>query len=1615
VEDLDVSDNLFCHDGVRKLARYIKDTRSLRKLNCAGLPVDLDGSQLIVQAVVQNDTLEQAAVPLGPCDENVERHQMFQQFGLGLQGHQHLVAIATNKPGGVEWSNLTQLRTGQAREFPPQRSNNWPSAQMATYMWMMAAVKPPVEKFAFQGGGASPSREYPNCIGTPVELWPIVPTLVHDLSRTLTTVSVAVGTPSNRDAIGQSRVMELMRVLTRCTALRSLNLLAYASAVLKESQLPEGWTSIGSAPRWLMDDKMRRYRVHWQALYGLLSTTTLAGLENFNDIDVASMRDRPEFTCLLLLQCLEGLAVQLSMEPTPTGEAGTMETKMMKSADVDAFCDVLRLLGRQPLLVALTCTDKSTEVVKAQQAKLAGPLSGVPAGENVPAFNHSVVLRNNQVSEVLLKSLDCRAPLREFCYENITMTLPALWAALCGREKPLPVEKIKVEPKWIHSSLARKRFTEQQRQLLEGVQASLIRSDAFQLVQSAGRGEVTREEIETMSPQDFADLLSGYSVDEPPEQEKYHPRVPWRCYPSFRKFVQIEEGDEPMFVPFPLDEEAAGELQLQKLSFCMCDLRSRLLKQARPDEWPASSQPIWHGPQRHVRPGDWDEFECKPVAEDDDREDGAEDADERPLRYHWRPASVFKIGTKKATAMVEQVMNASEPTFADTLLHEGLRSLLSDTSSLKSLDLRGNGLTREDANLLLNLIEDQETTLLRLNLIPVTVEEAQSTRELVIDGTGINKDIQENEDEDIEDPEGEAFAREALEAEIVRMDEGDGFIFLSLVSPQWFSELVRVELKRLEIPQDATLAHITDALLNLPSIRELHLSQLKLSGRGASLLLQAVAEMAPKLDILNGLPLARLVARRDGADSNTMELPSDIEWNDFPLGAMARLSLWPAASLPSSMVHGIGFNLQGQHLTDVGLRGLCVMLRHFAGLAQASGTAASMRSTPSSMALQLTRIDLSGNPQITDDTVGDLCHTLQHPSMGASLRHSLRDLSVRSCMRLKSRSALELQSFVMHIRDAGRGGDSGALQTINGVDLEALQNVGRSGAGVGGGRAAGLPMVLRTHVEPFTIDRGHPRPKLAALSECDALFFASMLHLWPHISYCHVHIILPIDLNAESHSSQGAFLTWGRSDEPSDEGLFGGPMIVTNDSPYPPPQSSAKQVCGSIQSHLDAAKRLFEACPFSTQLRVSLSPAVPGCADVLLDGDHRVLGLLPSSNASTDRQGEPSSFMQVKQRLQVKAQARRRVEAARRGQRLAQDAPPPRPLYVNNINSQRLHCCYRTLYGKDEVDIEHKDIMPDERCSVSLPSEVDISQVFSVASSVDLQHLELGSLHLAKLGQVKEMPVLTHVNLNHNHLGDVGVEFLFKALVDASASVVHVAVAENNIGDEGATTIAVSLGSLPRLTSLELCDNFIQERGSIAIAEAIGGLAMSPEEAEGEEPAPMVPLPVLSVDLKGNRSRELGARRWAEVICNHPDLKFLCLAQNELGMLTKENFLDLVCAAVASAALSVLDLQDNFPLAEAGKVGKSMGPPPKEVIEELLADLPAGEFDPAEVRRAVFIRRHRGGGGGGAEKKGRQPQQGQQQAGGSSRHPGGTGGGTGGGPPVPPSPAASLAPSSVGP
>jgi len=1404
-------------------------------------------------------------------------------------------------------------------------------------------MKAELDRFVL-GANAKPKVEYPKeaCQGANPDLIPASLGVLHDAGQMLRQVSIAL-------PLGYGlRSMELLRVLTTCVGMTNLKILGYASAVLKDSQLPPEWTSLGSAPRWLFEDRLHRKRTHWQALHGLL--VSLPHLEQFNDLALGgpSMRESPELTCLLLMQCLEGVATELT--DSGAGGEALLRASLQAEADVDAFCDVLRLLSRTPLLVDLSFSDKRAEIVKAQQARL-GPHLSTP-GEGVPRFTHAISLRNNVTSEVLLQGVDCNAALREFGFENISAILPALFAALCGREKPLPVERIRVEPKWITSRFARKRFKKRQHSWLDGIQAAMIRSERFVELVSAGTA-ISRHEIEGMSPKDFADALTGVSLDEPfpVEVEKLHPpQLQVLCFPSRRAYNDPpQDASQHLYVPLPLDDEARGELQMRKLSFLMCGLRHKMM-QARPDEWPESSKPLWLGPGSHLRfarPGD--ELEVPEAAD-------VEEDMSIPMRFHWRPD--LRLGSHSACVRIAEDLLPSEPTFADNLLHESLRSLLHEDSPVQELDLRGNGLTREDANLLLDLVCNHKS-LVRLNQLPVLEEEAATCRVLEIDGVGISEPtkLQEDDpygDEEEEDPTDEAYAKEVFEASFARMDDGDGYVFLQLVAPNSFPELREVTLRKLEIPQDSTLAHITDALLNLRSVEVLRLSDLRLSSRGASLLLQAVAELAPRLVSLNGLPLARLVQLKDHPEGGApLELADSIEWNDFTLGAMARLGLWPVVGFASggAGASAAGLKLQGHSLTDVGLRGLCAMLRHFAG----------QGAVRNSSTVNLTKIDLSGNLQITDATVADLCHTLKTPFLNSALRSGLRELNLRGCLRLKTRSAYELLNFMQHSREASREQGSSSLRMVNGVDLEALQAATRSTSGASN-RSAAPPILLRTFLDAQSVQSAS-RAHSASMSECDTHFFAGVMHHFQNIPYCHVHVIVSPHLLSDPSTT--ALEAWGR---PAHQA--GAPC--SNDSPFPPPVEGGRvaAVAARLQAHVDSTCRLFEACPILAELRISMVPAIPmaGCEELFASASHDVL-ITPGSVAGTGSTGSAMDiFSNIKQRLQEKAAKRRK---AKQGQ-----GNPPKALYVNNINRQRLHCCYRTLYGKDDAELAHEDIMPpDQLVAISLPSEVDVSGFFGVATSVDLQHLDLGPSHIAKLPELAELPALTHVNLNHNHLGDVGTELLFRALVDTGSSVEHVALVSNDIGDEGAAIIAASLGSLPRLTSIELCDNFIQERGSIALAESIGGVA-PPEE--GDDEASNVPLPVLSVDLRGNRSRELGSRRWSEVVCNHPDLKFLNLAQNELGLMTKEIFLDIVCAAVASASLSVLDLQDNFPIAGLGNA--EMGPPPSEVIEELMAELPAGEFDHAEVRRGVFIRRHRGGTS--SDKKGRQPQQG----GSSQRH-----------------------------
>jgi hypothetical protein len=66
---------------------------------------------------------------------------------------------------------------------------------------------------------------------------------------------------------------------------------------------------------------------------------------------------------------------------------------------------------------------------------------------------------------------------------------------------------------------------------------------------------------------------------------------------------------------------------------------------------------------------------------------------------------------------------------------------------------------------------------------------------------------------------------QAFKSDYVRMDEGDGYLFASLVTSNNFPELRSITLKRHQIG-DSTLAYICDALLALPHLEELNVSML---------------------------------------------------------------------------------------------------------------------------------------------------------------------------------------------------------------------------------------------------------------------------------------------------------------------------------------------------------------------------------------------------------------------------------------------------------------------------------------------------------------------------------------------------------------------------------------------------------------------------------------------------------------------------------------------------------------------------------------------------------------------------------------------------------------------
>jgi len=459
---------------------------------------------------------------------------------------------------------------------------------------------------------------------------------------------------------------------------------------------------------------------------------------------------------------------------------------------------------------------------------------------------------------------------------------------------------------------------------------------------------------------------------------------------------------------------------------------------------------------------------------------------------------------------------------------------------------------------------------------------------------------------------------------------------------------------------------------------------------------------------------------------------------------------------------------------------------------------------------------------------------------------------------------------------------------------------------------------------------------LNCLTESDAYFFAQLLHIFPTIAYCHLHIELPPTKECEDADHK----CFNSDEDPVRRALSrcietaGG---VLDGVPTEPWGGESKP---PIEAVLGSAQRFFETCPASTKMQLSVSPYIPASYGIRENG------------------GAPSAMLQRLRNRLISRKRRKQIDHREPTDQTEPKEPPkPQgPSYVNNISSQRSHDFFYSIYGQDDCELFHHDIYSGKnpKYRVFLPSDVALLPLTGICSSLDMQHLDISARHLrvGKHDTIPDVTLLTHLNLNHNRLADAGVKDLFSALAQAASMIVHVSVSDNIIGDEGASAVSSYLPALPRIASLNLSHNCITESGSIALAEMIGGNLMTSLPGHEQQPLASNPLPIQSMDLTGNYVRELGSMRWAEVVAVHQQIQFLSLAENGIGHKDDDSFLALAYAASASQSITVMDLTRNFRSRSSDTEG-----PPDYVIEKVGVALPAQEFDIAHLQAGLFIRR----------------------------------------------------------
>ena len=306
-----------------------------------------------------------------------------------------------------------------------------------------------------------------------------------------------------------------------------------------------------------------------------------------------------------LLECTPNVVTKLGPgDDDTTHVALNITTKNLAHLDLAFIFDVFRLVDKLIYDIDVHFLDSAkaasppvTRVLKAQKLMAQYFVDNV-GNKSIPPFVHNMRIRSQDTANELVTF--CRyAPLiREFGIDRIETHLVTLVDVFTNKPNKHEIERIRIDRKWNQARRVPKMFTEKQRGLMQKLQQAIVTDTVpgFEILSSA-EGAISRQQLSEMNLTDFANILSGTTIEKPNKNEVYEPQIYAECVtkPKDYYYPPVPSADDPdpmiekLFLELPVVDTS---LNLRKVSLCMVGLR-RMLSGVRCDEWASGCRGIW--------------------------------------------------------------------------------------------------------------------------------------------------------------------------------------------------------------------------------------------------------------------------------------------------------------------------------------------------------------------------------------------------------------------------------------------------------------------------------------------------------------------------------------------------------------------------------------------------------------------------------------------------------------------------------------------------------------------------------------------------------------------------------------------------------------------------------------------------------------------------------------------------------------------------------------------------------------------------------------------------------------------------------------------------------------